>query len=129
MIGARGPKMMRLAAQYADEWNDNLSYGRSHPDGLDDAQARLDEACAAVGRDPATLARSAMIGANATNDPSTLPTDQPLGPPIMGTTEEMVQAFQAFAAKGFSHLQVVVTPQSPQGVEAFGPVLEALGQQ
>jgi hypothetical protein len=45
--------MLRLAAQYADRWN---SYGTAAE--IRDRNARLDEACAAIGRDPNDIIRS-----------------------------------------------------------------------
>lgn len=53
LMGAHQPRMLRLAAQYADTWN---SYGP-----VDELRRRCDlliEACEVVGRDPATLRRS-----------------------------------------------------------------------
>ena len=52
-LGAHGPKMLRLVAQFADRWN---SYGTT--DEIRERNARLDEACAAIGRDPETIIRS-----------------------------------------------------------------------
>ena len=62
VVAAHGPKMMRLAARFADEWN-----GYDH-DATGDALApyesmlaRLSEVCSAVGRDPRDLRRSLDI--------------------------------------------------------------------
>ena len=54
----RSPKMMRVIARHADEWN-MPSHGS--PQIWGDASIRLDEACAEVGRDPATIRRSVQI--------------------------------------------------------------------
>jgi F420-dependent oxidoreductase-like protein len=66
IVGGDGkPRSMRIAARYADEFN--LSSARPETAGA--KYAALAEACRAAGRDPATMARSAMagvlIGANA----------------------------------------------------------------
>jgi F420-dependent oxidoreductase-like protein len=53
LIGGSGPRMLRLIARYADIWNMVAS-----PDEFAAGNQRLDEACAAVGRDPATLVRA-----------------------------------------------------------------------
>jgi alkanesulfonate monooxygenase SsuD/methylene tetrahydromethanopterin reductase-like flavin-dependent oxidoreductase (luciferase family) len=59
LIGGDGtPRSFRLAARYCDEFNLN---GHA-PDSARQAEARLDEACRAIGRDPGTLTRSAMCG-------------------------------------------------------------------
>jgi F420-dependent oxidoreductase-like protein len=59
IVGGEGsPRSLRIAARHADEFN----VTSSSPDTAAAVQQRLDEACAAIGRDPATLARSAMVG-------------------------------------------------------------------
>jgi F420-dependent oxidoreductase-like protein len=60
IVGGDGtPRSMRIAARLADEFN--LSSGG--PERVADRTARLDETCRAAGRDPASLTRSAMVGA------------------------------------------------------------------
>lgn len=54
MTGAFGPKMLRLAARHADEWNVS-STGIARYRRL---AAEFERACVEVGRDPATVARS-----------------------------------------------------------------------
>jgi alkanesulfonate monooxygenase SsuD/methylene tetrahydromethanopterin reductase-like flavin-dependent oxidoreductase (luciferase family) len=53
--------MLRLGAERADLWNDWLVWGRSWPDAVPPLRQRMDEACAAVGRDPAGLERTVTI--------------------------------------------------------------------
>ncbi len=52
-LGAHGPRMLRIAARYADRWN---SYGTS--DQIRERNARLDESCAEIGRNPDEIIRS-----------------------------------------------------------------------
>lgn len=56
--GAGGPRALRLAARYADEYD----LTSASPEAAGDMVARLDAACAAIGRDRATMVRSAMTG-------------------------------------------------------------------
>ena len=56
--GGGTPRAYRIAARYCDEFNTN-SKGVEH---VRQAQVDLDAACRAIGRDPATLTRSAMVG-------------------------------------------------------------------
>ena len=59
IIGGQGsPRSFRLAARYADEFN----LSSSSPAKAAEVSAQLDAACEAIGRDPATLARSTMAG-------------------------------------------------------------------
>jgi alkanesulfonate monooxygenase SsuD/methylene tetrahydromethanopterin reductase-like flavin-dependent oxidoreductase (luciferase family) len=59
LVGGQGsPRSFRLAARYADEFN----LSSSNPVQASAAFAALDAACVAIGRDPATIARSTMAG-------------------------------------------------------------------
>lgn len=59
IVGGTGkPRSLRLAARYADEYNTSSS----GPEGCRGIGARLDDACRAIERDPASIARSAMVG-------------------------------------------------------------------
>jgi F420-dependent oxidoreductase-like protein len=59
ILGGRGgPRSLRLAARYADEYNTVMSTAAE----IADIRRRLDEACEAEGRDPATLPLSMMTG-------------------------------------------------------------------
>lgn len=56
--GSGGPRLSRLAARFADEFN----LVSATPEHAREAYARIDEACEAEGRDPGEVARSAMTG-------------------------------------------------------------------
>jgi alkanesulfonate monooxygenase SsuD/methylene tetrahydromethanopterin reductase-like flavin-dependent oxidoreductase (luciferase family) len=59
LVGGEGtPRGFRIAARWADEFN----LSSSSPETARQKQSEIDEACRAAGRDPATLARSAMVG-------------------------------------------------------------------
>ena len=60
MIGAKGPKMLRLAALHADIWSWYVEE-RSDLEEFGPRLAALEAACVEVGRDPATIGRSAGI--------------------------------------------------------------------
>lgn len=52
-LGAHGPKMLRVVAEYADRWNSHGSVAE-----MGERNRILDEHCAAIGRDPRTIIRS-----------------------------------------------------------------------
>jgi F420-dependent oxidoreductase-like protein len=56
--GDGGPRLARLVAAHADEFNRSSAT----PDLVREAYARIRSACAAVGRDPDSVVRSAMVG-------------------------------------------------------------------
>ena len=130
VIGAlgTGPRMLELTARYADLWNGWLTWGRSWPDAIPPIRAKLDAACEAVGRDPATLERTVAIlvavPGQASNLVSTSPTGS--GEPLTGSPDEIAEALQGFAREGISHIQIVHAPGTVAGIEGFAPVLEAL---
>ena len=59
ILGAKGgPRSLRLGARYADEYNTVMATAAE----IADIRRRLDEACEAEGRDPASLPLSMMTG-------------------------------------------------------------------
>jgi alkanesulfonate monooxygenase SsuD/methylene tetrahydromethanopterin reductase-like flavin-dependent oxidoreductase (luciferase family) len=65
MIGANGPRMLKIAAEYADTWN---TFGGMDIQSLDEMlsvthrrNCLLDSYCAELGRDPSTLRRSVLL--------------------------------------------------------------------
>ena len=57
-IGASGATTLRLVARYADVWN----IAGGDPDRVKELTPMLDDACGAVGRDPAEIRRSIQFG-------------------------------------------------------------------
>jgi F420-dependent oxidoreductase-like protein len=53
VIGAKGPRMLRIAATYADTWN-----ASGTPQEMKERNRLLDRFCTEIGRDPRTLGRS-----------------------------------------------------------------------
>jgi probable F420-dependent oxidoreductase len=109
MVGASGPRLLRLTAELADEWNAGL---RS-PEDLAPMVARVDAACAAAGRDPATLVRSAE---------ALIDTEGGFQPASAATH------IRRYGELGIAHVQVQLRPNSIVGVRAFAPVFEALAR-
>lgn len=69
LIAAHRPRMMRLAARYADQWDTFASLPGTATDGVEapiaERIAALDAACRAIGRDPASIRRSLWAGGEA----------------------------------------------------------------
>jgi alkanesulfonate monooxygenase SsuD/methylene tetrahydromethanopterin reductase-like flavin-dependent oxidoreductase (luciferase family) len=130
LIGAlgTGPRMLDLVARHADLWNAWLTWGRSWPDAIPPLRAKVDAACRAIGRDPATLGRTVAILAEvpgmAARVVSTAPTGG--GEPLRGTPDEMAAALRGFAAEGIDHVQVICAPNTVAGIAGFATVLAAL---
>jgi len=105
LVGAVGPRMMRLAARWADGWNGGY-FGA--PETADAARSALLQACEEVGRDPATLERTGVV---AVHDPDRAPTPTGIGvAPLVGEPPALAEAFAGYAAAGFSHLMIQAFP-------------------
>jgi alkanesulfonate monooxygenase SsuD/methylene tetrahydromethanopterin reductase-like flavin-dependent oxidoreductase (luciferase family) len=130
MIGAKGPRMMALAARYADVWDSDLAPDSTDPASLRSAVAAIEAACREAGRDPASLRRATWIHLDMPGHSQ--PEDHPLAAtrsswgPAQGTPEELADLFRGFAAEGFSRVSVWLDPCTVEGVEALAEVLEVL---
>ena len=59
-IGARGPKMLRITAEFADAWNtlEGIENLEESMERIDERNKQLDRYCEEIGRDPKTLRRT-----------------------------------------------------------------------
>jgi alkanesulfonate monooxygenase SsuD/methylene tetrahydromethanopterin reductase-like flavin-dependent oxidoreductase (luciferase family) len=122
-----GPRMLGATAQYADEWTVLLPWtGASDPARIPALRAAADEACRQVGRDPASLRRSAGIGISLGGSRVGFGTWDQTKNAITGSPEQIAECLREFAAKGIDQVQVFLGPTTVAGVEAFAPVLELL---
>jgi alkanesulfonate monooxygenase SsuD/methylene tetrahydromethanopterin reductase-like flavin-dependent oxidoreductase (luciferase family) len=123
---SKGERMLRLTARHADIWNRdfdavNPGYEPYSREDLLASQAKVDAACAEIGRDPATLKRTAGIWV-----------DLPSGPSrgwnsLNGTPEEMAAGLRKYADAGYSQVQLWFQPGGVERVEEFAPVLRGIG--
>jgi alkanesulfonate monooxygenase SsuD/methylene tetrahydromethanopterin reductase-like flavin-dependent oxidoreductase (luciferase family) len=109
LLGAKGPRMQRLAATYADHLN--VQGPLRQPSEAVPLRAAADAACAAVGRDPSTLGRSASIVVDLSKSPP---------------AEQVAETLRGYAREGLSLVQVWLSPCTPAGVDAFATTLELL---
>lgn len=119
MVGATGPRMLRLTAELADHWNGGLRSIGEVPALLADLAA----ACVDVGRDPATLTRSVEVLVRTSAARDDAPSDER---EIRGDPADVARALRRFADLGLDHLQVQLRPNSIEGVAAFAPILDLL---
>jgi alkanesulfonate monooxygenase SsuD/methylene tetrahydromethanopterin reductase-like flavin-dependent oxidoreductase (luciferase family) len=129
LIGSSSPKMLGLLARYADLWNVWLVHDVSRPAAIPPLRERVDAACRAAGRDPATLGRTATVLVDYVGtDDLALRLMRPASTPepIVGDAAEVAATLRAFVDEGISHLQVFLQPNSLAGIERFAPVLEAV---
>jgi alkanesulfonate monooxygenase SsuD/methylene tetrahydromethanopterin reductase-like flavin-dependent oxidoreductase (luciferase family) len=123
-IAAGGPKMLALAAQYADEWN---WWGWDET--IDDISARigplmvaLDDACESIGRDPQGLVRT--IDVYSVVPPGLSADGSTMEQPVSGSAEDIAGFVGELGALGFTEVRVDLTDKTPHGVEAMAPVVD-----
>ena len=126
MVGAGGPRMLRLAAELADEWN----AGMRTPAAFATMSAALDISLLEVGRDPSSIRRSveAMVqpgGEWPADDPDELGSGDR---PITGPPEAIAAAIDRYRALGADHVQVQLRPNRVETIGAVRPVIELLAR-
>jgi probable F420-dependent oxidoreductase len=91
LVGTRGPRMLRITARHADEWN---TWGT--PEQAAVHRAALIETCHEVGRDPATVRTSvnAFVGLDGSVPP-------PGRAALFGSAQQLVDQFGQYAELGF----------------------------
>jgi alkanesulfonate monooxygenase SsuD/methylene tetrahydromethanopterin reductase-like flavin-dependent oxidoreductase (luciferase family) len=121
LIGAHRPRMLQLVARYADAWNTAW-----HTDTaiVKDRHEPLVQACAAIGRDPATI--EVTVGTEVRLQPRK--DDGSPDNAISGTPEEIAGRLQDFASVGNSHLIVALDAVTPASIEQLGHIAELARQ-
>jgi alkanesulfonate monooxygenase SsuD/methylene tetrahydromethanopterin reductase-like flavin-dependent oxidoreductase (luciferase family) len=88
-VGSGGPSMLKLTARHADVWNATGQAGRDVESAILGSQ-QLDDACAAIGRNPGEIRRSVQLPAG--EDPA-----------------EIVNRVQGFAQAGFTEIIIMLS--------------------
>ena len=116
LIAGKQPRMLRLVAEHADQWN-AAWYG--HPDEADELKTRLANLRTALdeaGRDPASLAITVGIFVAFGTEPD----DEIPERAIRGSVEEVGEALAGYAKLDASHLIVHLWPRTPEAVAKLG---------
>jgi F420-dependent oxidoreductase-like protein len=104
LIGGGGERrMLGIVARYADIWN---TWGT--PDVITHKSAVLDRFCARVGRDPATIDRSAQALVFVSADSAQVEAEaaRSLAPTIVGTPQQLVDTLGRYAEAGLAEFIV-----------------------
>jgi alkanesulfonate monooxygenase SsuD/methylene tetrahydromethanopterin reductase-like flavin-dependent oxidoreductase (luciferase family) len=120
MIGAKGERMLRIIARYADAYN---AIWPITPVQITAQWEKMVAACQDVGRDPATLDLTVGTFVHLPENGQPVRNDRE----ISGTYEEIAEQLQAFAIAGVRHLIVDIRPDiSVQTIAEFGRVMEII---
>ena len=116
LIAGKGPRMLRLTAQYADAWN---TAWHAEPASAEARLGMIREACLQHGRDLATIGLTAGVTL-AYPDLGEAPANA-----LSGSTEELAEALHGYAALGLSDVVVDVNPYTPAALDCFGEAIAA----
>ena len=133
MIGSNGPRVLRIAAPHVQAWNSDWTYA---PADIAPLRRLVDDACADVGRDPATLERTAGVvidlpvrdparDGRASTRGATAPGIQ-LAKPATGSPEELAAFLRGYVSEGVTHVQAWIDPSDLRGLDWFAGVLDVL---
>lgn len=129
MIGSIGPRMLAATLPYADAWNAWYADTGNRPEGVAPLRLLVDEACRAVGREPADIERTVAVqvrmpGGHGRVMGDTDPRQAVV--PLEGPADVVAEALRAYAREGIGHVQLVVDPITEASVAGLAPVLEVL---
>jgi alkanesulfonate monooxygenase SsuD/methylene tetrahydromethanopterin reductase-like flavin-dependent oxidoreductase (luciferase family) len=129
MIGSIGERMLRITAPHVDSWNAWYADTSNRPAGVGPLRAKVDAACAEVGRDPAAIERTVAVqvrlpsGAGRTMGDTSIAQSAPA---LEGSAESMAEELRAYAREGIGEVQVVLDPIDRPSIERFAAVLRML---
>ena len=124
MIGVlgRGPRMKRLVAQHADQWNCWLASGDSHAGAYVEIRDAMLAGCEKHGRDPASLELNVTVRVC---PPGGQPVSEDMDP-LTGSPEQIAEQLLEFEALGVGHVTVWPHPNTFASLEVMGNALQAL---
>ena len=117
MIAGKQPRMMRLVARHADQWNAAWYGMPEEATELAERIARQREACEAEGRDPATLALTAGIFVAFPHLLASGDGEEPPEEAISGDVDHVAAALAGYEMHGIEHVIVHLWPRSAAAVE------------
>ncbi|MBV9174203.1 MAG: LLM class flavin-dependent oxidoreductase [Chloroflexi bacterium] len=118
MIAGAGPRMLRIAAQYADSWN-SAWHGR--PESIHARLQLVRDACEQSGRDPATLGITASVGVAFPD----LGGSGPIREPLTGTPQKIAAALRGYSALGIQHVMIEFAPYTPEALDRLAEAVSA----
>jgi alkanesulfonate monooxygenase SsuD/methylene tetrahydromethanopterin reductase-like flavin-dependent oxidoreductase (luciferase family) len=120
MVGTGSPRMMRVTARHAQEWN---TWGK--PEEATRRAALFAQACERVGRDPGTVRRSVQTTIYLVDDPAQLARMRENVDPIratVGSPAQVVDGLGRYAELGFDELIIPefhLADTVPEKIEAL----------
>ena len=126
LIGSTGERMLRITMPYANAWNAWYKQTGNRPEGVAALRAKVDAACAAVGRNPAEIERSVAVLVHVGEGVDRRGGDPHDPPALTGPSETIAETLRAYAREGIGHVQLIVEPMTERSLETLAPVLDHL---
>ncbi|HLZ08385.1 MAG TPA: LLM class flavin-dependent oxidoreductase [Chloroflexota bacterium] len=120
-IGASKPRMLGLAASYADAYN---TVWHTTPEAMAERFRAFDAACRERGRDPATVRHTSGSYVALPGSDGAVPIQ--FRPAIRASPDEVAEQLHAFQLAGAEHFTVSVEPWDSTGLERCGKMIESL---
>jgi probable F420-dependent oxidoreductase len=123
LVGTGSPRMLRLTARFAHEWN---TWGT--PDGAAAVVDRLNAACEKEGRDPATIKKSVQALFFVTDDAAAadmLRSKVPADRSVVGSVGEIAETFARYRDLGFDEVCVpdfTLGASSSERIDNYGKI-------
>ena len=128
MVGSMGERMLAITLPHVDAWNAWFTWFGNTVDGYRELRARIDGACHAAGRDPASVERTValFVGFEGAKGRQLGDLNRPDTAAIPGEPETLAAALRGFAAEGVAHVQLVLDPITETTIRALAPTLQLL---
>lgn len=125
MVGSNGPRVLRTTLPTADAWNTWYTDFHNRAEQFAVLSARVSELAAEVGRDPATLDRSACTLVVLDHAAGERPLDD-VAHPIDGSDEQIAAALRELAEAGADEIIIVASPIDEPSIRRLGGVIDLL---
>ena len=129
MVGSIGPRMLEITLPYVEQWNVWYRQSGNSPEGLKPIHNLVDEACRAVGRDPATLEKTSAVFVGMPGAAGRLTkydAQEAAAPALEGSPAAIADGLRAYADLGLAEVQLVVDPITIESIHALAAVLAEL---
>nr|MBA3691403.1 LLM class flavin-dependent oxidoreductase [Actinomycetota bacterium] len=125
MVGSSGPRVLRAALPWVDSWNTWFDLYGNSPEGFERESAKVTAAASAVGRDPASVERSACVLVVADRRSTERPITDDL-PPLDGDAATLAAGLRNLADAGADEAILVVSPIALTTIRMLGAALAEL---
>jgi alkanesulfonate monooxygenase SsuD/methylene tetrahydromethanopterin reductase-like flavin-dependent oxidoreductase (luciferase family) len=128
MIGSKGPRMLAITLPHVHAWNVWFNDTGNAPAGVPPLRELVDDACRAVGREPADIERTVAVQVRMPGGSGRIQGAEGGVAPrhLEGPPEVIAEELRAYAREGIAHVQLVVDPIDEAAIRGLAPVLSEL---